>query len=171
MSAKRWWARVVAIRAAHGMLVCMGNPASAQTADHCWIDAKTGARVTATFPAALSVADYRNQAGSIASSGHASSSVTGQNFFSADGGQTWIDSATGLSTATIPGALSVADYRSQAGGVNHTKHASSSITGQTFVLVPCPPSPASSAPILPVLPFGLSIGLGRRDHGDDRFQK
>ena len=57
----------------------------------CWIDAKTGDRVTATFPAALSATDYRNQAGGIASSGHASSSITGQNFFSPDGGQTWIE--------------------------------------------------------------------------------
>ena len=115
-----------------------------------WIDSATGNRV-ATFPAALSVADYQVQAGGIASSGHASSSKTGQSFFSPDGGLTWIDSATGQSVPTVPGALSVADYRVQAGGINYSKHASSSKTGQSFVLVPCPPPQnASSA--------GLYIG-------------
>jgi hypothetical protein len=39
---------------------------------------------------------------------------------------------------TVPGALSVTDYENQAGNINSSKHASSSITGQTFVLVPCP---------------------------------
>jgi len=119
------------------------QPANAQTA-YCWIDAATGQRVTATFPAALSVTDYRNQAGNISSSGHASSSITGQTFFSPDGGQTWTDSATGQSVgAVVPGALSVTDYRNQAGNIQSSKHASSSITGQTFVLVPCPPTQTS----------------------------
>ncbi len=173
MSARTWWSYVITIGSAQVMLACVGNPVLALAGDYCWIDAKTGDRVKATFPAALSVTDYRNQAGGIASSGHASSSITGQNFFSPDGGQTWIDSATGQSVATVPGALSVTDYRNQAGGINHSKHASSSITGQTFVLVPCPPPSNTGVPAIPVLPFGFGfgLGLGHSGHGDDRFQK
>jgi hypothetical protein len=128
-----------------------------------WIDSATGQRVISTFPGALSVTDYRNQAGNIASSGHASSSITGQTFYSPDGGQTWIDSATGQSVVnTVPGALSVTDYQNQSGNINSGGHASSSITGQTFVLVPCPPPP-------PPPPVNSGFGFGGFGFGGGSF--
>src|SRR5438046_2826934 len=97
----RYSRRLKALPFLFPILALLGVPAVAQTAaasgdSVMWIDSATGNRVT-TFPAAVSVADYKLQAGNIASSGHASSSKTGQSFFSADGGLTWIDSATGQS--------------------------------------------------------------------------
>ena len=127
-----------------------GKPALAQTAavssGSCpyWIDAATGAKVpTITIPATTGDLDYSNYRQS-SDRNHISSTERGRTFVRPPDGS-WIDAATGeqVPTITIPATTGDLDY-SNFRQSSDRNHISSTERGRTFVLIPCPPSTASS---------------------------
>jgi hypothetical protein len=140
--------------------------AAALAADACWTDAGTGKPV-AVGPPGWSPTGLGGRLGENPDPNHV---VHGGHTFVRRADGSWIDASTGNPVLLGPPGWSPTGLGGRLGenpDPNHVVHG-----GHTFVRVPCPPPPgASSVPMLPILPFGLSIGLGHRDHGDDRFQK
>jgi hypothetical protein len=154
-------------------VMAVSETAIAQTASastgNCpyWIDSKTGKRVR-TVPIGI----YREQLTQLQEGGipNSISGAGGHSYVKGQDGS-WIDAATGATVRTVP----IGIYREQLtqlqeGGIPNSI---SGAGGHSYALIPCPPpSQPTSVQTLPVLPFfGFGLGLGHRDHGDDRFQK
>jgi hypothetical protein len=138
----------------------------------CWIDAATGKRVPTGPPGwSPSGAETYGGRGSNPDPNHVE--LSGKTFVKVSDGN-WIDAATGNPVPTGPPGWSPSGAETYGGRGSNPDPNHVELGHKTFVRVPCPPPPgASSAPVLPVLPFsfGFGLGLGHRDHGDDRFQK
>lgn len=136
------------------------------TADAAWIDAVTGQPVR-TIPLSN---DPNNLGANVHQGDHAV--VGAKNLYWDNECGTWRDAATGGEVRTIP--LS-SDPNYPGANVHYGNHAV--VGGKTLFWQPCPPpnQPATvqTAPAVPVLPFGFGIGLGfgHKDRGDDQFRK
>jgi hypothetical protein len=121
-----------------------GFTTSEMATKSCWIDAKTGKRVR-TGPVGWSPTGVNpHPYVSSPDPNHVENSVTGQTFVN-DPTKGWIDAKTGAPVATGPVGWSPT-------GVNphpyvsspDPNHVENSVTGQTFVRIPCPPVTATT---------------------------
>jgi hypothetical protein len=164
--------RIVVAGATLAAVMAVSETAFAQTASvwtgNCpyWIDSKTGKRVR-TGPVGWNPG---NLAGTIPPNLDANHvSFGGHDFVKLPDGS-WIDAANGSPVQTGPLGWNPGNLAGTIPPNPDENHVS--FGGRSFVRVPCPPADQpASVQALPVLPFGLSIGIGRRDHGDDPYRK
>jgi hypothetical protein len=108
-----------------------------------WIDSATGKRVP-TMPASGSALTGGKNTTIMSDPKHASNSNTGQTF-NQQPDSSWIDSATGNQVPTMPASGSALTGGTNTTIMSDSKHASNYNTGQTFVLIDCPPPQTSAS--------------------------